>query len=283
MLKLKEIKTFPFTLFLSMLDILSAMRWQDIIDILIVSYIIYRIILLIRGTRAVQMLLGIVVITGMYFVSGRLDLLTLHWLLKTFLSSILLIIIIVFQADIRRALTQVGKTPFHKTHDVALHDLNEIISAAIYMARRRIGALIIIERETGLRDYIESGYRLDARLVHELLISIFLPSSPMHDGGVIIQKGRIHSAGCLLPLSNNPNISRRYGTRHRAALGLSEETDAVTIVVSEETQEISLVSQGKITTLSDEEALTSRLHEIFINQERNSSPWKNWLDSIKGD
>jgi len=265
-----------------MLDILKAMRWQDIIDILLVSYIIYRIILLIRGTRAVQMLLGIILITGMYFISGRFDLLTLHWLLKTFLSSILLIIVIVFQADIRRALTQMGKTPFHKTHDVALHDLNEIISAAIYMARRRIGALIIIERETGLRDYIESGFRLDARLLHELLIAIFLPSSPMHDGGLIIHKGRIHSAGCLLPLSNNPGISKRYGTRHRAALGLSEETDAVIIVVSEETQEISLVRQGKISPLSDEEALSSTLQKIFINQEHASSPWKNWIDVIKG-
>ena len=174
-----------------------------------------------------------------------------------------------------------GKTPFHKTHDVAVQDLNEIISAAIYMARRRIGALIIIERETGLRDYIESGFRLDGRLLHELLISIFLPSSPMHDGGVIIHKGKIHSAGCLLPLSKNPNISKRYGTRHRAALGLSEETDAVIIVVSEETQEISLVRQGKITSLGDEEALTGMLQKIFINQERTSSPWKNWLKATK--
>lgn len=262
-------------------DVLSGLRWQDIIDILIVSYIIYRIILLIRGTRAVQMLLGIVVITGLYFISGRLDLLTLHWLLKTFLSSILLIIIIVFQSDIRRALTQMGKTPFHKTHDVAARDINEIISAAIYMARRRIGALIIIERATGLRDYIELGFRLDARLLQELLIAIFLPSSPMHDGGVIIHKGRIHSSGCLLPLSNNPNISKRYGTRHRAALGLSEETDAVIIVVSEETQEISLVSQGKITTLHDEEALTSRLHKLFINREHTGPTWKNWFKGTK--
>ncbi len=258
-------------------DILRAMRWQDIVDILIVSYIIYRIILLIRGTRAVQMLLGIIVITGIYLISDRLDLLTLHWLLKTFLSSILLIIIIVFQSDIRRALTQMGKTPFHKTDNVAAHDINEIISAVIYMARRRIGALIIIERQTGLRDYLELGFRLDARLLHELLIAIFLPSSPMHDGGVIIHNGRIHSSGCVLPLSNNPDIPKRYGTRHRAALGLSEETDAVIIVVSEETQEISLVIQGKITTLHDEEALSSRMQEIFIHHNPTGPSWKNWF------
>ncbi len=262
-------------------DFLSSLRWQDIVDILIVSYIIYRIILLIRGTRAVQMLAGILVITMIYFLARQLDLLALHWLLRTFLSSILLIIIIVFQSDIKRALTQVGKTPFHKVHDVAAHDLNEIIGAAVYMAKRRIGALIIIERENGLRDYIESGYRLDARLLRELLIAIFLPSSPMHDGGVIIQKGRIHSAGCLLPLSQNPHISKKYGTRHRAALGLSEETDAVIIVVSEETQEISLVQQGIISTLRDENSLLNRLQSIFIDQEHKQSTWKTWLTKVQ--
>ncbi len=260
-----------------MFDILNAMRWQDALDILIVSYIIYRFILLIRGTRAVQMLLGLMVITTLYFISARLDLLTLNWLLKTFLSSILLIIIIVFQSDIRRALTQMGKSPFHKKHNVALDDLNEIITASIYMARRRIGALIVMERQTGLRDYIETGFSLDARLLNELLIAIFLPSSPMHDGGVIIKDGKIHSAGCLLPLSGNHNISKRYGTRHRAALGLSEETDAVIIVISEETQEISLVSSGEIMTMQDEEALTNILQEILISKQDNNFSWKKWL------
>jgi diadenylate cyclase len=264
-----------------MFDIINTIRWQDAVDILIVSYIIYRLILLIRGTRAVQMLLGLLVITILYFISIRLGLLTLHWLLKTFLSSILLIIIIVFQSDIRRALTQMGKSPFRKNHNVALDDLNEIISAAIYMARRRIGALIVMERQTGLRDYIETGFTLDARLFNELLIAIFLPSSPMHDGGVIIKDGRIHSAGCLLPLSGDQKISKRYGTRHRAALGLSEETDAVIIVVSEETQEISLARSGEIITLQDAEALTDMLQEIFISNPDNNFSWKRWLNLKK--
>lgn len=259
-------------------DIISSLRWQDIADILIVSYIIYRAILLIRGTRAVQMLAGIIVISVIYFISSQLNLLTLHWLLQTFLSSILLIIIIVFQHDIRRALTQMGKTPFKKSHDMAAHDLGEIISAAVYMARRRIGALIIIERNNGLRDYIESGFVLDANLLNELLVAIFFPMSPMHDGGVIIRHGRIHSAGCLLPLSKNPTIAKRYGTRHRAALGLSEETDAVILVVSEETQEISIVQNGKITPLSDEEKLTSELQQIFRNPGNNTPLWKNWIN-----
>ena len=264
-----------------MINFLSALRWQDIIDILIVSIIIYRIILLIRGTRAVQMLLGIVVITIIYFISRELDLLTLNFLLRTFLSSILLIVIIVFQRDIRRVLTQVGKTPFQRQHELVTEDLNEIVKATSHMARRRIGAIIAIERETGLRDYIESGHSIDAKVSRELLISIFLPASPIHDGSVVIFKGRIHSAGCLLPLSKNPYIAKRYGTRHRAAIGLSEETDAVLIVVSEETQEISLALNGSITVLNNEEALAKELNNIFILPEQPGYSWKNLLGKAK--
>jgi len=223
------------------------------------------------------MLLGIVVITIIYFISRQLDLLTLHWLLKTFLNSIFLIVIIVFQRDIRRVLTQVGKTPFQKQQDIVTQDLNEIVKAVIHMAKRRIGALIVMERETGLRDYIESGHSIDAKLTRELLISIFLPTSPIHDGAVVVYNGRIHSAGCLLPLSQNANLSKRYGTRHRAALGLSEETDAVVIVVSEETQEISLVENGNIKTYRDEESIASSLHKMFIQQDIPGYSWRNWL------
>ena len=264
-----------------MINFLSALRWQDIIDILIVSIIIYRIILLIRGTRAVQMLIGIVVITIIYFISRELDLLTLNFLLRTFLSSILLIIIIVFQRDLRRVLTQVGKTPFQRQHELVTEDLNEIVKATSHMARRRIGAIIAIERETGLRDYIESGHSIDAKVSRELLISIFLPTSPIHDGSVVIFNGRIHSAGCLLPLSKNPYIAKRYGTRHRAGIGLSEETDAVVIIVSEETQEISLALNGSITVLNNEEALAKELNKIFILPELPGYSWKNWLGKAK--
>ncbi|MDH4316786.1 MAG: diadenylate cyclase CdaA [Desulfobulbaceae bacterium] len=255
----------------------DLLRWQDIVDISLVSFIIYRIILLIRGTRAVQMLAGILVITILYFISREFDILTLNWLLRNFLSSILLIAIIVFQHDIRRALTHVGKTPFHSIREAGAQDTSEITRAASYMAKRRIGALIIIERETGLRDYIESGHYVDAELSRELLISIFLPSSPMHDGGVIISKGRIHSASCLLPLSNNPYIDKRYGTRHRAALGLSEETDAIILVISEETQEFSIVRQGKITTVRDEEELEKNMRAIFESHEPHVNVWKSLL------
>ncbi|MCK5517665.1 MAG: diadenylate cyclase CdaA [Desulfobulbaceae bacterium] len=263
-------------------DILSSLRWQDIVDILVVSYVIYRIILLIRGTRAGQMLVGISVVTLIYFISNKLDFLTLQWLLRYLLSSLPIIMLIVFQRDIRRALTQMGKSPFLKSRDIPAHGLSEVISAAVYMARRRIGALIIIERENGLRDYVESGFHIDAILSHELLVAIFFPMSPMHDGGVIIEKGRIHSAGCLLPLSKSQNIAKRYGTRHRAALGLSEETDAVIIVVSEETQEISIVQGGNITPMHDEAKLDSMLKTIFLLHETTTPKWKKWKRQFFG-
>ena len=266
-----------------MLDVITSIRLLDIIDILIVSFIIYRIILLLRGTRAVQMLAGIAVIIIIYFLSDKFELQTLHWLFKTFLSSILLVIVILFQANIRRALTQMGKTPFHKSDVVAEHDINEIVRATTYMARRRIGALIVIERDTGLRDYVDTGHRLDARLRYELLVAIFLPASPMHDGGVIIHKDRIHSSGCLLPLSQNPNIDKRYGTRHRAALGLSEESDAVILVVSEETQEISLVLQGKISTCYDDKTLTATLKTLLIPQKKTGFRWLTWLNTLRSN
>ncbi len=262
-----------------MLEALKSIRWQDIFDILIVSFIIYRIILIIRGTRAVQMLVGIAVMFLVYFLARELDFLVLYWLLGTFLSSIFLIIIIIFQRDIRRALTQVGQTPFTKSDEDTMHVMEEIVSASHYLANRKIGALIVIERETGLKDYLESGHTIDAKLSKQLLVSLFLTASPLHDGGVVIRKGRILTAGCVLPLTKNPYISKQLGTRHRAAIGLSEETDAVIIVVSEETQQISLVQHGAITSNLDKNILRSRLDAIFMPKEHQAqSLWRNWLN-----
>jgi diadenylate cyclase len=260
-----------------MIDIFNYYRWQDIVDILVVAFVIYQLISIIRGTRSVQMALGLIILSIVYSLAKVLDLSTLMWLLQNFLSSILLIVIIVFQQDIRRALTQVGKTPFQKDMDFADKDLDEIIRSVLYLAKRRIGALIVIERETGLRDFVESGIELDARLTRELLISIFMPVSPLHDGGVIVGNGRILTAGCILPLSQNPSINKRYGTRHRAAIGLSEETDAVIVVVSEETQEISIVKNGVLTTQPDEINLSNSLRDIFIEKEGPSHSWKSWF------
>lgn len=260
-----------------MIDVASYFRWQDILDILVVAFIIHQLISIIRGTRSVQMVLGLGILFVVYFVAKVFDLSALMWMMQTFLSSILLIVIIVFQQDIRRALTQVGKSPFQKATDVADKDLDEIIRSVFYLSKRRIGALIVIERETGLQDYIESGFDLDARLSKELLISIFMPVSPLHDGGVMINKGRIQSAGCILPLTQNPYINKKYGTRHRAAIGISEETDAVVLVVSEETQEVSVVRHGALTTVGDEMSLSNSLRAIFIPKEGTAQSWKSWF------
>ncbi len=259
-------------------DLLKALRWQDIADIAIVAFIIYRLILLIRGTRAMQMVLGIAVIIVAYFAARELEFMTLYWLLGTFLSSLFLIIIIVFQRDIRRALTSVGKTPFSRTTDDATVMIEAVVAAAAEMSRRRIGALIVIERETGLKDYFESGQPIDALVSKELLLSIFHTASPLHDGGVVIRGDRLAYARCLMPLSKNPYISKRLGTRHRAAIGISEETDAVVIVVSEETGAISLVQHGAITTNLDETSLRNRLGAIFSPPDRQLHLWKTWLN-----
>lgn len=261
-----------------MLDILSYFRWQDVVDILVVAFVIYQLITIIRGTRSLQMVVGIGILTIGYFLASVLDLATFKWILQTFLSSILLIVIIVFQHDIRRTLTRVGKSPFHKQTDVADKELEEIIRTLFYLAKRRIGALIVIERETNLGDFIDSGFKLDARLTKELLISVFMPVSPLHDGAVLISVGRIQHAGCILPLTQNPYINKRYGTRHRAAIGLTEETDAVVLVVSEETQEISIVRHGALTTVEDEISLTNSLRAIFIAKNGPSSSWRNWMN-----
>ncbi len=259
------------------LSIFSYIRWQDVIDILVVAFVIYQLISMIRGTRSIQMIAGIGVLFGVYFLAGIFDLPTLKWIMQTFLSSIFLIIIIVFQHDIRRALLRAGKSPFHKSKGAADKDLDEIVRALFYLSKRRIGALVVIERETGLGDFIESGFQLDARLLKELLISIFMPVSPLHDGAVIIADGRIEHAGCILPLTQNPYINKKYGTRHRAALGLSEETDAVVLVVSEETQKISIVRQGTLTTIEDEIQLVSNLKVIFSSSGTSARGWKNWI------
>lgn len=246
-----------------MLDTISSIRLRDIVDILIVSYLIYRILLLIRGTRAVQMVLGIASILMLYFLSAFFELQALRVLLKTFLGSLLVVIVILFQSEIRRGLAHMVLPRFFHGRQAEASDLEEVARAASLLARRHLGALIVLERDNGLRDFLEGGFRLDARIQAELLLAIFHTSSPMHDGGVIIHKHRIHSSGCLLPLSQNLNIDKRYGTRHRAALGLSEETDAIVVVVSEETQTISIARNGRINPVPDETQLLAILRDIF--------------------
>jgi diadenylate cyclase len=247
-----------------MLELVSTLRLQDAIDILIIAFVIYRIIDLIRGTRAVQMLIGLSVVFLTFLSSQYFELYTLNWILDNFLSSILLVIVVIFQDDIRRALTQVGTRPFFGTEPLIQQaDLEEIVRAAVSLASKRTGALIVLQREVGLNEYVEVGTRLDAQVSKELITSIFLPTSPIHDGALIIHKGRIIAAGCFLPLTTNPHVSKTLGTRHRAAIGLTEETDAVVVVISEEEGAISMVREGRITRDVDAGTLRGTLQKLL--------------------
>lgn len=246
-------------------EISYSLRWLDVVDIAIVAFVFYRIMLLIKGTRAVQMLTGLAVVFLAFRAAEVFQLVTLQWILSNFLSSIILVIVVLFQADIRRALAQVARNPFLFGTDAEGEEqvLDEVVKAAVAMAGARIGGLIAIERETGLRDYVDVGTTLDARVKKELILSIFARSSPLHDGAVIIRKGRVSAAGCFFPLTTNPNVQRELGTRHRAALGLTEETDAVVVAVSEETGDVSLVVGGQIQRGLDAGTLKKSLYEIF--------------------
>ena len=233
-----------------MFEMLTNFRWLlDLLDILLVAFIIYRILLLIQGTRAVQMLVGLAVLLIVFVASQVGGLYTLNWILNNFLSSIILVIVVLFQHDIRRALIHVGRNPFFA--DLSLREetrvIDELCKACVALSQKQLGALIVIERETGINDFLEVGVELDAKPSSELIHSVFHTASPIHDGAVIIQGGRITRAGCFLPLTQNPDISPRLGTRHRAAIGLTELVDAVVIVVSEETGRVSVVIGGKIT------------------------------------
>ena len=248
-----------------MLDLLRNFRLQDAIDVLIIAFIIYRIIDLIRGTRAARMLIGLLVVFLTYLSSQVFDLYALNWILDNFLSSVLLVIVVIFQHDIRRALTQVGTGPFFSIERRLLGtELEEILRSVVTLASRRIGALIVFERGVGLSDYIEAGTGLNAQITKELIWSVFVPDSPIHDGALMIRKGQVAAAGCFLPLTTNPNVSKTLGTRHRAAIGLTEETDAVVVVVSEEEGSISLVCEGRITRDLDAGTLRTTLQQLLV-------------------
>jgi uncharacterized protein (TIGR00159 family) len=248
------------------MDVITAFRWQDALDILMLAVIIYSGINLIRGTRAVPMLIGLGVLYGISIVSGPLEIYTINFLLRNLLGWSLVFVFIVFQNDIRRALTQVGTGPLYSPGERIAQSqaVEELVKAVTTMASRRVGALIVLQNEVGLNEYIDVGTRLDAQVSKELVTSIFLPGSPIHDGALIIQQGRITAAGCFLPLTTNPSVSKTLGTRHRAAIGLTEETDALAIVVSEEDGTVSLVREGKITRDVDPGTLRTTLQRLFV-------------------
>lgn len=248
------------------MEILGLIRWQDILDILLVTVILYQVLLIIKGTKAARMLIGLgVLFLGLLF-SQYIGLYTIDWIIQTLWAQIVLAIIILFQPEIRRTLAQMGEARFLPSFASAeeLRSLEEIVKGAIALANRKIGALIVIEKETNLKDFIEMGTQLDARVSRELLLSIFHPSSPIHDGAVIIRGNRVVAAGCFLPLTLSADVSRTFGTRHRAGFGLTEETDAFVIIVSEETGTITTAINRHIENNVDMGSLRGFLTENFI-------------------
>ncbi|MCW5891783.1 MAG: diadenylate cyclase CdaA [bacterium] len=249
-----------------MSELILGFRWQDGVDIVLLTIGIYSGINLIRGTRAAPMLIGLAMVYGVYFLSAQFEIYTVNVLLNYVLGWSLVLVFIVFQNDIRRVLTQVGTGPLFSQRDRVQQNqaVEELVKAVSHLAGRRTGALICLQNEVGLNEYVDVGTRLDARVSRELVTSIFLPDSPIHDGALIIQHGRITAAGCFLPLTTNPNVSKTLGTRHRAAIGLTEETDAVVLVVSEEDGTISLVREGKITRDVDAATLRTTLQQLLV-------------------
>lgn len=239
----------------------------DLADISLVAFGLYYVLLLLRGTRAMQMGVGLGLIFVVYQVAKRLGLVTLYAMLDTLLTSFVLIVVVIFQHDIRRALMRFGQRPFFRSVHSALEGrvIDETVKAAYALAQKRIGALIVFEREASLDEFIESGTVLSADLSQQLLYSIFIPSfeNPMHDGAVIIRDGRIWQAGTFLPLTASPKVDRALGTRHRAAIGLSEETDAVVLVVSEERGAVSVCFNGNIVRNLDSASLRKVLLSLF--------------------
>jgi diadenylate cyclase len=241
--------------------------WWDLLDIAAVSLLIYEFLKLIRGTRAVQMAVGSLLVVLLFYVSQLAPLQTLNWLIRNLLFYVAFVAIVIFQSDIRRALAHFGQAPFFRyfTRQEAVDEtVEEVVVAATLLAAQRIGAIVVIEREIGLRNYIESGIPLDATLTYDLLVTIFQTASPLHDGAVILQEGRVAAAACFLPLTVNPRLSRDLGTRHRAAIGLTEESDAAAVVVSEETGQIAIALDGNIERALDPDELRERLRSLVL-------------------
>ncbi len=255
-------------------------RVLDIIDILIVAYLIYRVALLIKGTLAVQILVGLGILFSIQKLSAQYELLTLHRILLQFWQNGVILVIVLFQPEIRRALAQMGTqwSIFHRRRSQYRPIIEEIGNAAESMAKSRIGALIIMERETGLANIREMGMPVDAKVTSELLRTIFFPHSPLHDGAVIIYKHRIDSAACFLPLTKSPMLARSLGTRHRAAIGVTEEGDALAIVVSEERGVISLAMNGSLEKMTDAVQLKRRLHQLFNIDSNGFKPEEGRID-----
>jgi diadenylate cyclase len=253
---------------------LISLNWPhvtawDIVDILVVSLLIYEALKLIRGTRAMQMAIGSFFVIVLLYVSQAFPLRTMGWLIRNLLTYAVFAAIVLFQSDIRRALSHLGRAPFFRylgRSEHAAETIEEVVTAAEMLAKARVGALVVFEREIGLRNYVESGIPIDAAVSYDLLTTIFQPTTPLHDGAVIISENRLAAAACFLPLAVNPRLDRDLGTRHRAAIGLTEETDALAVCVSEERGELSLAHRGAIVRGLTTGDLRMRLQQLLLHR-----------------
>jgi diadenylate cyclase len=247
------------------LNYISRISMTSVFDILVVAFLVYEFLKLIKGTRAIPMLVAVVILGFAFWIAHLEALKTVDWLITTLLPYAIFALIVVFGAEIRHALARLGQR-LSSARGGAFNGTDsyeDIVLAANHFSQTLTGALIVIEREIGLRTFVESGVPLDANLSFDLLVTIFRPSAPLHDGAVIVQKGRIAAAACFLPLSMNPVLSTQFGTRHRAAIGITEETDAISVVVSEETGSISIAVGGQIEHDITVEYLRERLSEVL--------------------
>lgn len=254
-------------------DFLLNVRWQDYLDIAILTLVIYRVLLMVRGTRTIQIISGFLLVAVFFYFANLFDLIGSTWVLRNIFNSIVIVFIVLFQSDIKNALAQMGaSTIFHDSHlGKSSNILDSIYSVCEHFSKQRIGALIVLENEMGLGDYYTGATKLEAAFSRQLLVSIFNPYAPLHDGAVVISReGLIAYAGCILPLSKEIDISKNQGTRHRAALGLSEESDAVILTVSEETGQISVAYSGELITNDANYQVKDRVREIFAKTKKST-------------
>lgn len=261
---------------------LEAFSFISIIDILIVAFVIYKVMMIIKGTRAVQLIKGLVVLILASVISEWVGFRTFGWILEQLQTVLVVALPIVFQPELRRALEQLGRGKFFARPMVMLNDealqkmVNEVVKAVKTISQKGEGALIILERETGINDFVETGIKIDGIVSSEFLINIFIPKSPLHDGAVIIRGDRVIAASCFLPLSENPNLSKELGTRHRAALGLTEQSDAIAVIVSEETGVMSVAEEGRLTRYLDENTLKEILNKRLQTKQHHTPSLFNW-------
>lgn len=261
----------------------SNLGWISLVDVAVVAFVLYKLLMLIKGTRAVQLLKGLAVLLILSNLVDFLNLITVSWVLQKVWQMLFVALPVVFQPELRRALEQIGRGKFFtksnllQTKQVSNNVISEVIRCSQVLSKNRIGALIVFQRETGIQEWIETGIKVDAVVSSEFLVNIFIPKAPLHDGAVIINGDRVAAAGCLLPLSENPGLNKELGTRHRAAIGITEQSDALALVVSEETGGVSVALDGQLQRHLDEKELFELLElELQPKLAVTGTPFWRW-------